>query len=172
MTSLRVHAVNEKHVCISGINPLLAGLLQELPVTLEKRDTPAARVRLLPNPTESDPKANEDWSKTVTPELRHLLVSAGEVVGRDLTALQPEPETQEQFQITFPAEHTMAWMSALNQARLILGELFQIDEQDMNREDFDLTDRKHVAALKIHLLGHLLHLFVVLEGGGGPENPV
>lgn len=172
MINLRVRPLDEKHVCISGINPVLGGLLQELPFTLEKRDTPAARSRLLPNPTENDPKANDEWSKIVTPELRHLLVSAGEVVARDLTALQPEPKTPEQFQITFPAEHTKAWMSALNQARLILGELFQIDEQDMNREDLDLTDRKHVAALKIHLLGHLLHLFVILEGGGSPENSV
>ena len=172
MINLNVQAIDEKRIRISGIDPVLAGLLQELPSTLDKRDTPAARARLLPKPTANDAKANEEWSKIVTPELRHLFVSAGETVTRDLTGLEPEPETEDQFQVTFSSEHVRAWMSALNQARLILGELFQIDEQDMNAEDLDLTKPKHVSALKIHLLGHLLHLFVELEGGGGPENSV
>ena len=63
-------------------------------------------------------------------------------------------------------------MSALNQARLILGEIHQINEEDMNRVDFDPQNPKHLAALRIHLLGYLLQLFVELETVDEPENSV
>ena len=56
----------------------------------------------------------------VTTELHHLFVTAGESGERDLTGLQPEPETQNQFRATFSAAHLLAWMSAINQTRLIL----------------------------------------------------
>ena len=75
-------------------------------------------------------------------------------------------------QVTFAADHVNAWISALNQARLILGEIHEIDEADMNRSDLDPHNPKHVAAFRIHLLGHLLHLFVELENGDGIENLV
>ena len=61
-------------------------------------------------------------------------------------------------------------MSALNQARLILGELFKLAEKDMENADLDLSDPKHLALLRIHVLGYLLQLFVELESGDGAES--
>jgi hypothetical protein len=51
-------------------------------------------------------------------------------------------------------------MSALNQARLILGELFGITESDMNKADLDLEQPKDLAIFRIHVLGYLLQLLV------------
>jgi len=65
-----------------------------------------------------------------------------------------------------------AWMSALNQTRLILGEIHKIDEAEMNRTDFDPQSARHLAALRIHLLGYPLHRFVQLEGGDEPEDDI
>ena len=67
--------------------------------------------------------------------------------------------------MTFAAAHLNAWMSAINEARLILGELFDVTEQDMNREDLDLEDPKQFAVLKIGALGWLLGNLVAFANG-------
>ena len=172
MIDLRVQPLDEKRIRISGIPPVLAVMLRELPEILELRDSPDAQARLFPNPTAKDDEANKEWRQMAGPELRHLFVSAGETVARDLTALTADETAAEEHQVTFPVEHVNAWMSALNQARLILAEVHKIHDKDMNRTDFDPTSPKHVAALRIHLLGYLLHLFVELDNGDEPENPV
>jgi hypothetical protein len=172
MIDLRVRPLDEKRIRISGIPPVLAAMLRELPGILELRDSLDAHARLFPDPTAEDDRVNNEWLQTVTPELRHLFVSAGETVTRDLTALTADKQSRETHHIDFPVEHVTAWMSALNQTRLILGEVHKIDEQDMNHTDFDPQSPKHMAALRIHLLGHLLHLFVELENGDEPENTV
>jgi hypothetical protein len=51
-------------------------------------------------------------------------------------------------------------MSALNQARLILGELFSVTESDMDKADLDLEQPKDLALFRIHILGYLLQLLV------------
>jgi hypothetical protein len=172
MIALRVQPFDEKRIRISAIPPLLAVMLRELPEILELRDSPDAQARLFPNPTAKDDKVNHEWHQVAAPELRHLFVSAGETVARDLTALTADETTPDHYQVTFPIEHVNAWMSALNQARLILAAVHKLRDQDMNRTDFDPKSSKDVAALRIHLLGYLLHLFVELENGGEPENPV
>jgi hypothetical protein len=164
MTELRVQMLDEKHIRISGIPPVLAAMLRELPEILELRDAPDAHDRLFPNPTAEDDKVNNEWRQMADAELRHLFVSAGETVARDLTALEVAGADPETHQVTFPVEHVNAWMSALNQARLILAEVHKLSEKDMNRTDFDPRSPKHRAALRIHLLGYLLHLFVELDG--------
>jgi hypothetical protein len=165
MTDLRVQPVNAKHLRISGIEPFLADCLLGLTEVLEQRDSPQPRERLFPNPTTADDKANAEWQQLITPEVRHLFVSAGETVARDLTALKPDKHEPALFAVTFPAEHINAWMSALNQARLILGELFRVTELDMNAINLDVHSEKTLAIVRIHLLGYLLQLFVDLESG-------
>jgi Domain of unknown function (DUF2017) len=172
MINLRVRPVDAKRIRISGIEPFFTDCLQGLGEILEQRDSPKVRERLFPNLMTADDNTNADWQRLTAPELRHLFVSAGEIVTRDLTALQPETGETGCSQVTFAADHVNAWMSALNQARLILGEIHEIDEADMNRTDLDPHNPRHVAAFRIHLLGHLLYLFVELENGDAIENPV
>ena len=163
MTELRVERLDEKHVRISGLTAMLAVMLRETPEILELRDGPDASARLFPDPTATDDKINKEWQQMVTPELRHLFVSAAETVTRDLTVLTGSKGDPEVYEVTFPVEHLSAWMSALNQARLILAEVHKIDEEDMERRDFDPQNQKHLAVVRIQLLGYLLHLFVELE---------
>jgi hypothetical protein len=172
MIDLRVQPIDEKRVRISGIPPVLAAMLRELPETLELRELPDAHARLFPNPTADHDKINDEWQQMVTPELTHLFVSAGETVTRDLTAMASGQANPEEYQVTFPVEHVNAWMSAINQARLILAEVHKIGDEEMNRTAFDPRSPKHMASLRIHLLGYLLHLFVELDGGDEPENRV
>src|SRR5260221_11959994 len=100
----------------------------------------------------------------MAPELRHLFQLAGEIVARDLTALQPETNEPDAMQVEFAAEHLNAWMSALNQARLIQAAVFNITEEDMNDAVPDAPTDKQIAVLKIHLWGYLLQLLVEHAG--------
>jgi hypothetical protein len=172
MTNLRVQSIDDKHIRISGIAPVLAVMLRELPEILEMRDSPDARERLFPKPTRANDRINQEWQQMIGPELRHLFVSAGETLTRDLTALTADQEDAAAYQVEFPIEHVRAWMSALNQARLILGEIHRIEEVDMNRADLNPQDPRHLAALRIHLLGYVLQSFVELEIGDEPEDSV
>jgi hypothetical protein len=163
VTRLQVQSVNQKHVRVSGINPLLAGCLHELPRILELRDNPVARARLLPPPTREDTPINQEWKESVEPDLRHLLASAGEIITRDLTGLRPSPRLPDCCFVTFPTTHTLAWMSALNQARLILAALANVDEIDMNLPYSQLKGEKVLAIIQIDAFGVLLDRFVQRE---------
>lgn len=172
MIHLRVRPHNEKYIRITGIDPVLLDSLHALPEILEQRDSPNARSRLLPDPTTADTSINAEWQRLVTPDLRHLFVSASEIVMRDLTGISPDTNQPLLHEVTFSVEHLNAWMSALNQTRLILGELFHVTEADMESTDFDLQKPKGLAVLRIHILGYLLQSLVELEGGHESEASV
>ena len=166
MSSLRMEVVDEKTVRLTGIVPLMADCLQRIGDILAQRDTPAVRRRLIPKPS-ADETINAEWEKFVTPDLRHLFVIAAETVLQDLTALEADPQHPKCFCVAFPAVHLAAWMSAINQARLILGEQFHVTEQGMARRDLDPHCAFDIALVRIHLLGWLLE--VLVEFGGGTE---
>jgi hypothetical protein len=156
--TLRVERSGEKHIHVTGLDPVILDCLHALPEILDQRDQPAARRRLLPDPT-TDRDINADWQQTIASELRHMFVAAGDTVVRDLTGVTPDGE------LTFAAEHLNAWMSALNEARLILGEVFRIADADMEAPEFDVTTPKGLAVFRIHVLGYFLQLLVELEAG-------
>ena len=162
MIHLRVEPDGVKHLRITGIDPVVLDCLHALPEILEQRDTPAARQRLLPDPTPADIETNDEWQRVIAPDLRHLFVSAADTVVRDLTAVESAGQLSE---VAFPVEHLAAWMSALNQSRLILGELFKITDADLETREFDVNQPKGMAILRIHVLGYLLQLLVELEAG-------
>lgn len=166
MSSPRLRAVNGKHLRLTGIDPLLALCLQELPAILQWRDKPEAQARLFPAPTAADDAANRDWRETVAPELRHLFASAGEIVSRDLTQLKPGSRDARFQSLTIPLAHVPAWMNALNQARLILAAIHGLDEIDMNVAYEALDPRKAPAVVRVDVLGMLLELFVRRELSG------
>lgn len=163
MTHLRVQAAGPKNIRITGIDPVLVDSLFALPEILELRDRPSIRSRLLPDPTTDNAALNQDWQQHVTPELRHLFVAAAETVLRDLTGMAEIPQSQHLHEVSFPAEHLSAWVSAINQARLILGELHHITETDMAGRDFELATARGLAIFRIHVLGYLLQLLVEHE---------
>ena len=160
MRHLRIESDGVNRLRLRGVDPVLLDCLQRLPEILGQRDAPEVRQRLFPDPTDAETETNCDWQRLIAPELRHLFEAAGETVARDLANLAPDPQHKHHFQISFAADHLNAWMSAINQARLILGELFQVTEADMNRPDFDLDQPKGLALFRIHVLGYLLQLLV------------
>ncbi len=158
MSDLHVELSDEKHLRITGVNPALAYCLFDVPEILRLRDQAEPHERLFPDLLPGDPEANAEWHRLMDGDLYHLLASAGDVMTRDLTQFDPE-----QGEVTFPAEHIHAWMSALNQARLILGAKFQVAEADMDQQDLNVRDSRQKALLQIHLLGWLLELLIQIE---------
>ena len=159
MIPLQIESIDEKTVRLTGIAPLVADCLQNLDEILAQRDSPEVRQRLFPAPS-TDDTINAEWEQYVGPELRHLFVTAAETVLRDLTALEADPQREKYFRVAFSSSHLDAWMSAINQARLILGEKFHIAEKEMDRHDLDLNREPDLALIRIHLLGWLLTVLV------------
>jgi len=157
----RVESVDAKTIRISNIDPVLAHCLYEIPDILAKRSAPGAHERLFQDLIADDAAANADWHNYTTPELHHLFASAGDTITRDLTGLADK-------QVIFPAVHLDAWLSALNQTRLILAALHNLTETDMEIRQLDLTDPRHHALLRVHLLGDLLYLLIAHSQGGQP----
>jgi hypothetical protein len=157
--SLRLERVDAKLLRLTGLNPVLANVLEYLPQILAQRDAPEAQRRLFPPPS-NQRGLNEEWENYVTPELRHLFASAAETVARDLTGLERDPQNKHLSRLSFPAAHTDAWMNALNQARLILAARYDVDEAAMDRQDLDPEQPKDVAIFRIHVFGYILQLFV------------
>ena len=168
MIAPRVEVVDEKTIRLTGLNRLVANCLQGVGEILAQRDAPRVESRLMPQPS-TDEDINAEWEKFVTPDLRHLFVTAGETVLRDLTALESDPRRPKWFRVAFPSAHLDAWLSALNQARIILGERFQVTDQAMERRDLDPQNESDLALLRIHLLGWVLELLV--EFSCGEANP-
>ena len=160
MKHLRLQTDPDTRLRLSGIDPVLLDCLQSLHEITDQRDAPGIRDRLFPNPTTTDNESNRDWQRLITPDLQHLFAAAADTVAGDLARVTADPRHKHHFQITFPADHHAAWMSAVNQARLILAELFTINEADMTKTDFDLDQPKDLAVFRIHILGYLLELLV------------
>lgn len=150
---LHLVPVGEKHLRLSGVPALLARFLFELPEILRRRDE--AHGRLFQDLVPHEPDTNAEWHRLMDADLQHLFASAEETVLRDLTQFDAE-----KGEVVFPVAHVRAWMGALNQARLILGELHHVNEHDMDADNLDMTDPRQRALLQIHLLGWLLHLFI------------
>ena len=156
--------------CVLGnLHPFFVSILLELPRLLDPEQPEVVRERLYPLPSD-DEQTREEWRRYVHPEILALVASAREIVGRDLGS----------WSIQIPARHTNAWISALNTARLTLGAVHGITEEDMERDQEPRTwDEKRLALLKVDHLALLQELLINSvspppqaeeqgDGGGSP----
>ena len=144
------------------IHPLFASLLVELPKVASRHKK--AQARLYPDPTggSHDAQLRRDWKEHVRPELERLFANSRDIVARDLQSLGPNGQGNK---VVIPDDHLDAWLSALNQARLIIVEENQLAEPDLDhREPPDLATRRGLSLLKIHFYAHLQELLVEAAG--------
>ena len=143
---------DEIHLDFTSLPELLFSLGQ-LPEILKLRETEQAKARLFPDIQPGHTEENELWHTAMDEDLRHLFDSATEIVVRDLDRMKDGI-------VTYPVKNLAAWMSALNQARLVLGALYGVEESDMARRDLDVREKRDVAILHVHMLGALLEELV------------
>lgn len=136
-------------VTLLEIEPFFLDLLCRIGESGRPGDDPAACERLFSAPAAAGEKSLcDDWKEYVEPELRDLFRSAQETVERDLAGL-PQARTdwtgdvdaleEAAFSptghcLSIPREHADAWLSALNQARLVIAARRGFGEDDMERE--------------------------------------
>ncbi len=165
MKKPRLERADATSLRFTNLAPFFADSLLQIPDILALRDRPDIARRLFPAPSD-DARINREWISLAEPELRRLFASAGEIMAGDLAGLELEARRSPAFRIVFPANHTNAWMSALNEARLILGEQYGVTEEDMTRPLRDLENPRELALARIWALGYLLELLVA-----GAEEP-
>ncbi len=133
----------------------LSDLLLGLPAILDSDDRPEVRSRLYPAPSD-DEEANADWERLMVPELFALIASARDVMARDLETLELTRDHPVGGRLDIPPEHSSAWISGLNAARLVLGAIHGIDADDMADDAVFLEDGERARAIVlVHLLGEL-----------------
>ncbi len=137
---------NRQQIVLEEIEPFFLDLLRGLPHCADPGDNQAARVRLFSAPMSpggDGDEFNEDWEQYVAPEIAELFRSTQEIVLGDLAKLPPAnasspadafdpaafaPTTQA---LEIPRRHAEAWLSVLNQARLIIAARRGFGEREM-----------------------------------------
>ncbi len=147
---------------LRDIHPLLATFLSELPKVAARHKK--AQARLYPDPIGGVAHAEfrRDWKEHVRPELERLFASSRDIVARDLSA---PGGYNHGTKVVIPCAHLEAWLSALNQARLVIVEESNFTEADLDHhEPPDLATQRGLSLLKIHFYGHLQELLIEAAG--------
>ena len=147
---------------LRDIHPLLATFLSELPKVAARHKK--AQARLYPDPIGGVAHAEfrRDWKEHVRPELERLFASSRDIVERDLSA---PGGYNHGTKVVIPCAHLEAWLSALNQARLVIVEESNFTEADLDHhEPPDLATQRGLSLLKIHFYGHLQELLIEAAG--------
>lgn len=106
---------------ISELDPFLAELLRQIPLSANPEGAASAEARLFSVPAKGTEKELcAEWKVYVQPELRRLFRSATETVTADLEQLNGTENTFANRTLRIPAHHADAWLNALNQARLVI----------------------------------------------------
>jgi Domain of unknown function (DUF2017) len=172
----RVTRRDDGSASIEGLFPLHVAALVEVPDLIDKPEG-AVRDRLFPEPSDDDDQ-RADWERLVRPDLFALLASAREILLRDLKGLGPAQPLGgvPRWNVTVPAQHVNAWISALNAARLALGAEHGVESEedlhpDLEEKDGKIeVDERTLAVIKISALADIQAL-LILEGLPEGERP-
>ena len=106
---------------ISDLDPFLAELLRQIPASANTDGAPAAEQRIFSLPINgNETELCAEWKMYVEPELRRLFQTATQTVGADLEQLNGNEQSLANRTLRIPTKHADAWLSALNQARLVI----------------------------------------------------
>ena len=146
-----------QHVVFSEMDDFMADALRKIPVSAGACEDEVI-ARIFPLLTDgADDDADEDWREHVVPGLNELFQSHLDVVSLDLTRMQTDGDVST---LAFPTTHARAWMHALNQARLALGALHDVTEDDMEGRAKNRGIEKAYALFQIEIYGFILSLML------------
>lgn len=156
---------------ISELDPFLAELLRQLPASTSPENSPAAQSRLFSPPAgESEKEICAEWKVYVKPELQRLFRSATETVAADLQQLSGDEKTFANRSLFIPANHADAWLSALNQARLIIAARNEFTDGELSDNyRSPIGSRRDLSLFQVNFYGFLQE-FILRELIEWPEN--
>ena len=142
---------------ISELDPFLAELLRQIPASANTESAPAAEQRIFSPPT-NDKEAEfcAEWKMYVEPELRRLFQTATQTVGADLEQLNGNEKSLANYTLRIPTKHADAWLSALNQARLVIAAKNNFTELELN-DHFrsPIGSRRDLSLFQVNFYGFL-----------------
>ena len=152
---------------ISELDPFLAELLRQIPTSANPEGAPAAEGRLFSAPADDNQaKICAEWKLYVEPELRRLFQTATETVASDLEQLNGNEKILANRTLRIPSKHADAWLSALNQARLVIAAKHNFTEGELS-EHFrsPIGSRRDLSLFQVNFYGFLQEFILrELEG--------
>ena len=149
------------------LDPFLAELLRQIPASAKPGGVPAAEQRLFSRPTiEKESEASAEWKLYVEPELRRLFQTATETVAGDLEQLNGNEKSLANRTLRIPSKHADAWLSALNQARLVIAAKHNFTENELNDHCHSpIGSRRDLSLFQVNFYGFLQEFILrELEG--------
>jgi len=142
---------------LSELDPFLAELLRQIPASADPGGVPAADERLFSPPTyEKEAEICAEWKLYVQPELRRLFQTATQTVAADLEQLNGNEKSFVNRTLRIPSKHAHAWLSALNQARLVIAAKNNFTETELN-DHFrsPIGSRRDLSLFQVNFYGFL-----------------
>ena len=97
-----------------------------------------------------------EWKMYVQPELRRLFQSATETVGADLKQLNGTEQSLANRTLRIPTKHSDAWLSALNQARLVIAAKNNFTELELSDHlRSPIGSRRDLSLFQVNFYGFL-----------------
>jgi hypothetical protein len=142
---------------VSELDPFLAELLRQIPVSADPKGAPAAEQRLFSPPAnETQTELCAEWKLYVEPELRRLFQTATETVAADLEQLNGSERTFVNRTLRIPGKHADAWLSVLNQARLVIAAKYNFSDAELG-DHFrsPIGSRRDLSLFQVNFYGFL-----------------
>ena len=142
---------------IAELDPFLAELLRQVPDSTNPESDEAANARLFCLPAEpSETELCSEWKTYVEPELRRIFRTATETVVADLKQLNGNAKPFANCTLRIPKKHSEAWLSALNQARLVIAAKYGITEAELSDHYLSpIGSRRDLGLFQVNFYGFL-----------------
>ncbi len=142
---------------IAELDPFLAELLRQIPASSNPEGVSAAEERIFSPPSNgSDTELCAEWKTYVEPELRRLFQTATQTVAGDLEQLNGNEKNLANRTLRIPTKHTDAWLSALNQARLVIAAKNNFTETELNDHlHSPIGSRRDLSLFQVNFYGFL-----------------
>ena len=142
---------------ISELDPFLAELLRQIPASANTEGAPAAEQRIFSLPINGkESELCAEWKVYVEPELRRLFQTATQTVGADLEQLNGNDKTLANRTLRIPTKHSDAWLSALNQARLVIAAKNNFTELELSDHlRSPIGSRRDLSLFQVNFYGFL-----------------
>src|ERR1700748_985500 len=148
---------HKNQIEISELDPFLAELLRQIPVSAKTEGAPAAEQRIFSLPINGkETELCAEWKMYVEPELRRLFETATQTVGADLEQLNGNEKTLANRTLRIPTKHADAWLSALNQARLVIAGKNNFNEVELGDHlSYTIGSRRDLSLFQVNFYGFL-----------------
>jgi hypothetical protein len=144
---------------ITEIDPFLAELLRQIPVSANPEAVPAAEQRLYCAP--AGPNEKEFCAESAT-----------ETVASDLEQLAEKGKPFANGRLRIPREHSDAWLNALNQARLAIAAKYDFSEAELcDHYRSPIGSRRDLSLFQVNFYGFLQEFILREMNCDGPPRP-